>query len=212
MAACSISRVVHLAGPGAANRASRRRDYLLQQTRAVDEPFIATVSTDNAWVLASFARAAGNVWSNPELLTRLLGTMLDEVSATDPKTLIVAALAVVAVAFLAAYVPARRAGRVRPDRAPTTRVARGPTTPKLAPTGVARRGTERVTTAPTPTRTTVEQDVAGKSTDCLCQNCVRYPPNAGQTPSFTGARRSRSLLREVVDRECVGAFLWASHA
>ena len=48
------------------------------------------------------------------LLTRVLGTMLYEVSATDPKTLIVAALAVVAVAFLAAYVPARRAGRVDP--------------------------------------------------------------------------------------------------
>ena len=48
------------------------------------------------------------------LLTRLLGTMLYEVSATDPKTLIAAALAVVAVALLAAYVPARRAGRVDP--------------------------------------------------------------------------------------------------
>ena len=30
-------------------------------------PFIATVSTDEAWVIASFARTAGNVWSNPEL-------------------------------------------------------------------------------------------------------------------------------------------------
>ena len=30
-------------------------------------PFIATVSTDKAWVIASFARTAGNVWSNPEL-------------------------------------------------------------------------------------------------------------------------------------------------
>jgi hypothetical protein len=29
--------------------------------------FIATVSTDKAWVIASFARTAGNVWSNPEL-------------------------------------------------------------------------------------------------------------------------------------------------
>jgi hypothetical protein len=37
------------------------------KSRAVDLPFIATVSTDKAWVIASFARAAGNVWSNPEL-------------------------------------------------------------------------------------------------------------------------------------------------
>ena len=48
------------------------------------------------------------------LLTRLLGAMLYEVSATDPKTLLAGALAVVAVALLAAYVPARRAGRVDP--------------------------------------------------------------------------------------------------
>jgi hypothetical protein len=37
------------------------------KSRAVDMPFIATVSTDKAWVIASFARTAGNVWSNPEL-------------------------------------------------------------------------------------------------------------------------------------------------
>ena len=37
------------------------------KSRAVDQPFIATVSTDGAWVVASFARETGNVWSNPEL-------------------------------------------------------------------------------------------------------------------------------------------------
>jgi hypothetical protein len=36
-------------------------------SRPVDEPFIATVSTDSAWVVASFTRTTGNVWSNPEL-------------------------------------------------------------------------------------------------------------------------------------------------
>ncbi len=36
-------------------------------SRAVDQPFIATVSTDRRWVVASFAREAGNVWTNPEL-------------------------------------------------------------------------------------------------------------------------------------------------
>ena len=37
------------------------------KSRAVDEPFLATLSTDRAWVVASFAREPGNVWSNPEL-------------------------------------------------------------------------------------------------------------------------------------------------
>jgi hypothetical protein len=37
------------------------------KSRAVDQPFIATVSTDGGWVVASFAREAGNVWSNPAL-------------------------------------------------------------------------------------------------------------------------------------------------
>ena len=37
------------------------------KSRAVDQPFIATVSTDGGWVVASFARETGNVWSNPAL-------------------------------------------------------------------------------------------------------------------------------------------------
>lgn len=37
------------------------------KSRAVDEPMVATVSTDKRWVVASFARDTGNVWSNPEL-------------------------------------------------------------------------------------------------------------------------------------------------
>lgn len=37
------------------------------KSRAVDEPLIATLSTDGKWVVASFTRTTGNVWSNPEL-------------------------------------------------------------------------------------------------------------------------------------------------
>jgi hypothetical protein len=33
----------------------------------VDEPLIATLSTDRKWVVASFTKTTGNVWSNPEL-------------------------------------------------------------------------------------------------------------------------------------------------
>jgi hypothetical protein len=37
------------------------------KSRPVDQPLIATLSTDRQWVVASFTRLAGNVWSNPEL-------------------------------------------------------------------------------------------------------------------------------------------------
>jgi hypothetical protein len=37
------------------------------KSRAVDQPMVATVSSDGKWVVASFTRTVGNVWSNPEL-------------------------------------------------------------------------------------------------------------------------------------------------
>ena len=37
------------------------------KSRSVDEPLVATLSTDRRWVVASFANQTGNVWSNPEL-------------------------------------------------------------------------------------------------------------------------------------------------
>ncbi len=37
------------------------------KSRPVDEPLIATFSEDRNWVVASFTRTTGNVWSNPEL-------------------------------------------------------------------------------------------------------------------------------------------------
>jgi hypothetical protein len=46
-----------------------RRDDIphYNKSRAVDAPFIATLSQDGRWVVASFTRNTGNVWSNPEL-------------------------------------------------------------------------------------------------------------------------------------------------
>ncbi|HVT38711.1 MAG TPA: hypothetical protein VHE78_06695 [Gemmatimonadaceae bacterium] len=55
--------------PVPTRRVERRTDGITyyNKSRAVDEPFIATVSTDGQWVVASFTREVGNVWSNPEL-------------------------------------------------------------------------------------------------------------------------------------------------
>jgi len=40
---------------------------LYNKSRAVDQPLIATLSSDHHWVVASFTRTTGNVWTNPEL-------------------------------------------------------------------------------------------------------------------------------------------------
>jgi hypothetical protein len=44
----------------------------------------------------------------------------------------------------------------------------------------------------------------------LCQNCVTHPINPGHRPSFRGTRQRVSMLREVVDRQCVGGIWYAS--
>ena len=50
-------------------RVERRDDGITyyNKSRVVDEPMIATVSTNGQWIIASFSKTAGNVWSNPEL-------------------------------------------------------------------------------------------------------------------------------------------------
>jgi hypothetical protein len=54
--------------PVPSQRVERRDDIPhYHKSRAVDAPFIATLSRDRRWVVASFTRTAGNVWSNPEL-------------------------------------------------------------------------------------------------------------------------------------------------
>ena len=55
--------------PVPTQRVEHRTDGITyyNKSRAVDVPFVATLSTDKASVIASFTADAGNVWSNPEL-------------------------------------------------------------------------------------------------------------------------------------------------
>ncbi len=55
--------------PVPAQKVEHRADGITyyNNSRPVDEPMIATLSQDGKWVVASFTRTTGNVWSNPEL-------------------------------------------------------------------------------------------------------------------------------------------------
>ena len=55
--------------PVPAQRVERRSDNITyyNKSRPVDRPLVATLSADSMWVVASFTRETGNVWSNPEL-------------------------------------------------------------------------------------------------------------------------------------------------
>jgi hypothetical protein len=51
------------------NRVEKKEDGLTwyNKSRRVDEPFLATRSTDGKWIMATYSAAPGNVWTNPEL-------------------------------------------------------------------------------------------------------------------------------------------------
>src|SRR5215475_8719630 len=51
------------------NRVEKKEEGLTwyNKSRRVDEPFLATRSTDGKWILATYSAAPGNVWTNPEL-------------------------------------------------------------------------------------------------------------------------------------------------
>jgi hypothetical protein len=55
--------------PVDSNRIEKQPDGITwyNKARPVDEPFIATLSIDGKWIMATFARDPGNVWTNPEL-------------------------------------------------------------------------------------------------------------------------------------------------
>jgi hypothetical protein len=55
--------------PVEAHRIEKKEDGITwyNKSRTVDEPFLATQSTDKQWIFATFSRDPGNLWTNPEL-------------------------------------------------------------------------------------------------------------------------------------------------
>jgi hypothetical protein len=60
---------ISYAWPAEETRVQKQADGItfLNASKRADEPVIATVSTDRRWIMATFSRNPGNLWTNPEL-------------------------------------------------------------------------------------------------------------------------------------------------
>lgn len=60
---------ISYAWPAEEIRVQKQADGItfLNASKRADEPVIATVSTDRRWIMATFSRNPGNLWTNPEL-------------------------------------------------------------------------------------------------------------------------------------------------
>jgi putative ABC transport system permease protein len=73
---------------------------------------VLSIIMKQGFVLSGFGAALGLIASL--ILTRLMGSLLFGVSATDPVTFLEIGLLLIVVALIASYVPARRAARLDP--------------------------------------------------------------------------------------------------
>jgi hypothetical protein len=60
---------ISYAWPAEEIRVQKQADGItfLDASKRADEPVMATVSTDHRWIMATFSRNPGNLWTNPEL-------------------------------------------------------------------------------------------------------------------------------------------------
>jgi len=93
----------------------QRRDIGVRMALGADGRSIVTLVIRRGLVLAALSVASGLAASFA--LARWLESMLYEVSATDPVTWAAVAALLLAVAFVACWLPARRAAGIAPSRA-----------------------------------------------------------------------------------------------
>jgi putative ABC transport system permease protein len=92
--------------------AQRRQEVGIRRALGAQQGDILRVVMGEAFALAAAGVAVGV--GGAFLLTRVLRSLLFQVSATDPVTFITVPSLFLAIALLAAYIPARRAGRIDP--------------------------------------------------------------------------------------------------
>ena len=92
--------------------AQRSREIGVRMALGATESGVVRLVLERSLLLVGAGTLIGLVGSLA--VTRVLGSLLFEVRPTDPAALSAAAAVLVAVAFLATYLPARRATRVDP--------------------------------------------------------------------------------------------------
>jgi putative ABC transport system permease protein len=104
--------MVGVYGVMAYNVRRQRKEFGIRMALGADHAHVRNlvIGRGLALALAGVASGALAAW----LLTGLMQAMLDDVKPTDPMIFAGTAVAVVAVAFIASYLPARSAGRVDP--------------------------------------------------------------------------------------------------
>jgi ABC-type antimicrobial peptide transport system permease subunit len=90
----------------------QRREFGIRLALGADPHTVQRLIVGRGLVVAGIGVAIGLVVAL--VMTRALGTMLDDVKPTDPAVFGLNAIAVLLVSILACYVPARWAGRVDP--------------------------------------------------------------------------------------------------
>jgi ABC-type antimicrobial peptide transport system permease subunit len=90
----------------------QRREFGIRLALGADQGAVRNLVVGRGLILAGAGVAIGAIGS--WLLTGLLKTMLNDVKPSDPTVFVATAAAVLAVAVIASYLPARSAGRVDP--------------------------------------------------------------------------------------------------
>jgi putative ABC transport system permease protein len=111
-ALAGLLAMVGVYGVTAYNVRRQRREYGIRLALGADPGAVRRLIVTRGAFVAAAGIAIGAVAGL--LLTRLMGTMLNDVTPTDPSVFAGNAVLVLAVAMAACYVPARWAGRVDP--------------------------------------------------------------------------------------------------
>ena len=90
-----------------------RREIAIRMALGAQAAAVQRLVVRNAMTLVSAGVLAGLIVAT--MLTRVLGNLLFAIGPRDPMTFVSVAVTVLAVAFVASYVPARRAARIEPQ-------------------------------------------------------------------------------------------------